>query len=217
MFHFSPRVSIMLTAAAVVSLAAAGQMQAQATLASTSTTPKATNSISQFPTWRDAMPEKLISAQVHDGILTIDGMVAKVQLNYEIQRTGYMYFFVPGMGTAIVSLAPMPDAEKVKNAFEGSTLRFTADGHTFELTSKDNLLTKDKSRTDVYVLLDRSALAIGRYPRMGYGNSPEAPYQWPLSGLPEKDKDAHLVAPPPLPRSVLPQTVADNSAPAGQK
>jgi hypothetical protein len=212
MFHFSPRVSLMLTIATGLSLAGASQVHAQATLSSASTTSNARNPISSTSsTSRDPVPNRLISAQVHDGVLTIDGMVAKVELNYDIQKSGYMYFFVPGMGTAVVSLAPISDAVKVKNAFEGSKLTFTAGGHTFELNSKGNLLTRDKSKTDVYVRLDRSTIAVGRYPRMGFGNTTEPPYVWPLSEAQPKDRDAHFVAPPPMPASALPRTEATAS------
>jgi hypothetical protein len=208
MYHFSPRVCFMLTLVTASCFAAASQVQAQAVVASMSATSRASNSIpSQGQTRHDPVPNRLISVQVHDGVLAIDGMVAKVQLNYEIQRTGYMYFFVPGMGTAVVSLAPLADTVKVKNAFDGSKLTFVAGGHTFELTSKGNLLTKDKSKTDVYVRLDSSTVAVGRYPMMGFGNTTEAPYVWPLSGPAMKDTTAHFVTPPPMPSSVLPQTV----------
>jgi hypothetical protein len=216
MYHFSPRVCFTLTLVTASCFAAAGQVQAQAALASMSTTSRASNSISsQSSTGHDSVPNKLISAQVHDGVLVIDGMVAKVQLNYEVQHTGYMYFFVPGMGTAVVSLAPLADAVKVKDAFDGSKLTFAAGGHAFELTSKGNLLTKDRSKTDVYVRLDRSTVAVGRYPMMGFGNTTEPPYAWPLSGPAMKDRDAHFVAPPPLPPSVLPRTATATAAPVG--
>ena len=216
MYHFSPRFSLRLTFAAAVCIAAASQVQAQAGFAAASTTSSLHNAIAtQRSTWRDTVPAKLISAQVQDGVLTIDGMVAKVQLNYEIQRTGFLYFFVPGVGTAVVSLAPIPDAVKVKDAFSGSKLVFEADGHTFELSSKGNLLTRDRSKADGYVWLDRSTVAAGRYPRMGFGNT-AGPYSWPVSTVSEKDRDEHQVAPPPLPRSVLQQTAfAETAAPAG--
>lgn len=211
MYHFSPRVSIMLTAAAALFSAGASQAQAQAhaTPVSMSTTSSPSNS-TPMPTsnvsMHDGMPDRLISAQVRDGILSIDGMVAKVQLNYEIQRAGYMYFFVPGMGTAVVSLAPIADAERIRNAIQGSTLSFVAGGHTFELSSKGSLMGKRDRVADVYVRLDRSTTAVGRYPKMGYGDSAESPYVWPLSAAAEKDRDAHVVTPPPLPASVLPDT-----------
>jgi hypothetical protein len=214
MFHFSPRVFLMLALATAFPLIAKGQRQAQVSSVSVSTTPRTNNPArSANAGWHDTMPDRLISAQVHDGVLAIDGMVAKVQLNYEIQRAGYMYFFVPGIGTAVVSLAPIDDAERVTNAINGPKLSFVAGGHTFELcNNKGNFLTKDRSKTDVWVRLDRSTVAVGRYPRMGFGNSDESPYVWPLSGPADRDRDAHLVAPPPLPASVLPET--ENTASA---
>ena len=208
MYHFSPRVSIVLTLATAFPLAAACQEQVRSTPVSMSTTSRPSNSnLSSNARMQDSMPDRLISAQVRDGILTIDGMVAKVQLNYDIQRVGYLYFFVPGMGTAVVSRAPIADAEKVSNAFDGKTLTFVAGGHTFELTSKDSLLAKNRDRsTDVYVRVDRSTVTAGRYPRMGFGDVADSPYAWPLSAPAERDREAHVVPPPPLPASVLPQT-----------
>ena len=208
MYHFSPRVSIVLTLATAFPLAAACQEQVRSTPVSMSTTSRPSNSnLSSNARMQDSMPDRLISAQVRDGILTIDGMVAKVQLNYDIQRAGYMYFFVPGMGTAVVSRAPIADAEKVSNAFDGKTLTFVAGGHTFELTSKDSLLAKNRDKsTDVYVRVDRSTVTAGRYPRMGFGDVADSPYAWPLSAPAERDREAHVVPPPPLPASVLPQT-----------
>jgi hypothetical protein len=127
MFHFSPRVFLMLAVAPGLCLSASSQRLPQATSVSMSTTPRS-NHTTTIPNagWQESLPERLISAQVHDGILTIDGMVAKVQLNYEIQRAGYMYFFVPGVGTAVVSLAPMEDSDRVRNAIHGSVLSFDA-------------------------------------------------------------------------------------------
>jgi hypothetical protein len=215
MDYFSPRVYLILIyTVAIACFSAVSQVQAQtqATPVAMTRTSNPSNSDSLLrPAWQDTLPNKLISAQVHDGVLTIDGMVAKVQLNYEIQHTGYLYFFVPGMGTAVVSLAPIPDAVRVKNAFEGAKLMFSAGGHTFELTGSGNLLTRDKTKTDVYVRLDSSTVAMGRYPRMGFGNTAEAPYVWPLSAPATKDRESHFVTPPPLPRSVLPRTVATNT------
>jgi hypothetical protein len=120
-----------------------------------------------------------------------------------------MYFFVPGVGTAVVSLAPLADGVKVPDAFDGEKLAFDVDGHSVELSNEGSLLAKRKNKADVYVRLDRSALAVSRYPRMGYGDTTQPPYVWPLSN-PEpasKEKVAYVVTPPPLPKSVLPQTV----------
>ena len=209
MFHFSPRNSSILAIGTVICLAVAAQSQAQLLLASSSVSSQPGTAISKSNAdLRDITPAKLITAQVRNGILTIDGMVAKVQLNYEIQRDGYLYFFVPGTGTAVLSLAPMPGADKVSDAFNGDRLAFAVGGHSFELTSDGNLLSRDRTKSDVYVRFDTSAVAVGRYPRMGFGNTLEAPYTWPLSAPASKDKYVHYVTPPPLPRNLLPATGA---------
>jgi hypothetical protein len=163
---------------------------------------------------QDTMPKNLISARVRDGVLSIDGMVAKVQLNYDIQHTGYMYFFVPGVGTAVVSMDPLADGMKVPDAFDGEKLAFTVDGHSIELSNDgSSLLEKRKSKADIYVRLDRSTVAISRYPRMGYGDTSAAPYVWPLSAAQtaSKDKVDYVVTPPPVPKSMLPQTAASGT------
>jgi hypothetical protein len=201
--HFSPKVFTMCTLVAALSVAASGQAKL-VPVSSTTSQPADTG------TARASMPDHLISARVRDGILSIDGMVAKVQLNYDIERTGYMYFFVPGVGTAVVSMAPLADGVKVPDAFDGEKLAFSVDGHSVELSSEANLLVKHKGKADVYVRLDRSALALSRFPRMGYGDTTASPYTWPLSGPePEsKEKVAYVVTPPPMPKSILPQTAS---------
>jgi len=202
--QFSTKVYSTLALVAALSVAIASQAQAPAKPVSASATTAS----------QDTMPKSLISARVRDGVLTIDGMVAKVQLNYDIQHTGYMYFFVPGVGTAVVSLEPLADGMKVPDAFDGEKLAFTVDGHSVELSNEGtSLLDKRKSKADVYVRLDRSAVAISRYPRMGYGDTAAAPYVWPLSGPQpaNKEKVEYAVTPPPVPKSMLPQTASSGT------
>lgn len=184
-----------------LSIVAVSQTKAQA--------PASTASPSTQASSHDAMPGRLISAHVRDGVLTVDGMVAKVELNYDIERTGYMYFFVPGVGTAVVSMSPIAGAAKAPNAFDGSTLAFSAGGHAFELSSESNLLSKwkEKSKADVYVRLDRSTVAVSRSPQVGFGDTAQSPYVWPLSARESKSKVGYVVPPPPMPASVLPRTV----------
>lgn len=201
MFHFSPRAFVQLTIAGACFLAAASQIQAQTILATSTTSTSNTSGKAIKASWNDSVPSKLINAKVNDGVLSIDGMVVKVKLNYRIEKAGYMYFFVPGTGTAIVSLSPMPDAFKVKNAFDGSKLIFTAQGHRFELTSSGEITGKN----DAYIHFDQSTVALARTPRMGFGDSTQAPYEWPASRPSPMDKEAHLVQPPPLPASALPR------------
>jgi hypothetical protein len=203
--QFSLKVCSALTLVAALSMAGATQVDAQA---------KAVPVDSATTAAQDTMPKNLISARVRDGVLTIDGMVAKVQLNYDIQHTGYMYFFVPGVGTAVVSMDPLVEGTKVPEAFDGEKLAFTVDGHSIELSNDgSSLLEKRKSKADVYVRLDRSAVAISRYPRMGYGDTSAAPYVWPLSAAQtaSKEKVDYVVTPPPVPKSMLPQTASSGT------
>jgi len=180
-----------------------------ATFAAPSATDTATTAI-----WHDTTipADKQINANVKDGVLVVDGLVAKVQLNYEIHHAGYLYFFVPGVGTVVLSRANMYGSTRVKDAIHGSVLSFQTNGHSFELSNKSKLLPGKNTRSDVYVRLDSATLALDRYPMVGYGSTTRAPYVWPLSGPASKDTTAHFVTPPPLPPSILPRTVAN---PAG--
>ncbi len=191
------------------SLVASSQALAQGKLISVSST---TSQPRAQRAWHDSVPDHLISARVRDGVLTIDGMVAKVQLNYDIEQTGYMYFFVPGVGTAVVSMAPLAGGARVADGFDGEKLAFAVGGHSVELSSDGQMLPGRKShaKADVYVRLDRSTVALSRYPRMGYGDTTASPYVWPLSNpeLANKEKVEYVVTPPPVPKNLLPQTAS---------
>jgi len=171
--------------------------------------------------------DKRINAKVTSGMLVVDGLVTKVRLNYDIHHAGYLYFFLPGQGTIVVSEAklPMLDAVKMKDVIQGaggelSLIAFQIDGHSFELTSEmptdSSLKTKietkikggDHASRDAYVWMDRNTTALSRAPQFGYGNTLHAPYVWPLSGAEGKDTYAHYVEPPPLPPNMLPKTKA---------
>jgi hypothetical protein len=120
-----------------------------------------------------------------------------------------MYFFVPGVGTAVLSLSPLPDSIKVKNAFDGSNMSFTVNGHIFELASQGDILGGGK--TDAYVHLDGATVALSRTPHMGFGTTLQPPYVWPLSQAPSDDKRAGLVAPPALPANMVARTKQDDA------
>lgn len=207
MSQVSPKVFSVLALVAVLSLPVVGQAQAKFLPVSSTTSGGADTESSRGS--HDNMPDHLISARVRDGVLTIDGMVAKVQLNYNIERTGYMYFFVPGVGTAVVSMAPLEGGAKVADAFDGETLAFSVEGHSVELSNTTNLLKHKKA--DVYVRLDRSTVALSRTPRMGYGDTTASPYVWPLSNpeLAKREKVEYVVPPPPVPKSLLPETASN--------
>jgi hypothetical protein len=224
---FTARTILSIT---VVSLATFS-LQAQNMTSNTAGTASASTSTSATTTnksgWHDTnIPEdKLISADIRDGMLEVDGMVAKVHLNYDIKHVGYLYFYVPGVGTAIVTRMPMSGAVRVKDAFRGSNLAFSVGGHSFQLSSEADLLSdsennekaekKDKGeKEDAYVWLDTKTTVLDRNPMMGFGNTTEAPYVWPLSEVQPKDTSAHFVQPPPMPVSVLPRTTRTVSSSA---
>ncbi len=158
--------------------------------------------------WHNTLPSRLISAHVSDGVLTVDGMVGKIDLNYQIDRTGFLYFFEPGVGTAVVSLSPLAGAEKISDGINGVRLAFTVEGHSFELSGARPLLSrhKNKQKADIYVRLDTATVALSRFPQMGYGNTTESPYAWPLSAPEPVTSVKYVVTPPPMPRNLLPRT-----------
>ena len=198
---FPSKVSAALALVAALSLTVA--TQAQSTVAAPA------DAAATQPA-HDVFPDSLITAHVRDGVLTIDGMVAKVQLNYEIDHMGYMYFFVPGVGTAVVSLEPLVGGVKVPDGFKDEKLSFEVEGHTVELASSTNLISKHKAKADIYVRMDHSTVAVSRYPRVGYGDTTQAPYMWPLSNpdLGSKEKVAYVVTPPATPKNLLPQSAS---------
>jgi hypothetical protein len=192
----------LLTAA---SLLTARQTQAQA---QTQTQAQAAAPSRHVQTWHNTLPSRLISAHVSDGVLTVDGMVGKIDLNYQIDRTGFLYFFEPGVGTAVVSLSPLAGAEKISDGINGVRLAFTVEGHSFELSGARPLLSrhKNKQKADIYVRLDTATVALSRFPQMGYGNTTESPYAWPLSAPEPVTSVKYVVTPPPMPRNLLPRT-----------
>ncbi len=152
--------------------------------------------------------DKKVSIKITSGMLVIDGLVAKVQLNYDIHHAGYLYFFMPGEGTVVFSKVKMPDAMKIPDAIQGSTVAFSVGRHHIELTSETPIESGPIEAHDMYVWLDTSTIGLARTPQFGYGNTRKAPYVWPLSKVEKKDAYAHIVAPPPMPLNLLPKTKA---------
>jgi len=168
--------------------------------------------------WHESLPEKRMFLEVHDGVLTVDGLTAKVHLNYNVENQGYLYFFMPGEGTAVVSLVNMSGSVEQTDVVHDKALAFSAGGHEFRLDnvtlgslafSKDGKQVKEKDRKlNVYVRFDRTAIALGRTPMFGYGNTTQSPYNWPYSLKQAADNTSHREA-PPLPPSVLPRTMPE--------
>jgi hypothetical protein len=166
------------------------------------------------PKWHETVvpASKQINAKVTSGVLTVDGLVAKVHLNYDIHHASYIYFFVPGVGTAVVSRVEMYGSTKVQGGLHGSTLNFKAGGHDFELSSQTAIGEGKGKSSDLFVRLDTDTVALDRMPMLGFGDITHAPYAWPLSGQENKEEQTHFLVPPPLPASVLPRTVPSASA-----
>ena len=157
-------------------------------------TAPATNS--SFP------PVKDFSTDVRGGILTVDRMVALAGLNYNIHN-GFLYFTVPGVGTAIVAQERFMNAAPQKNAFHDNMLTINANGHTVELTSSGPLVPGKTA--EAWVAID-PLFGAGKWPEMGFGNKTQRPYVSPGSKADDSKKDAHLlVTPPPLPKNVQPK------------
>ncbi len=155
---------------------------------------------------------KTVGINITHGTFTVDGMTGKAALNYDIKDFKYVYFYVPWIGTTVVSNAPFPGSKEQKDAFADKTLTVTVEEHTLQLYSDVRLL--DKKPLPAYVLVDRAYKLPTRFPVVGYGASARAPYAWPGS------KDDKAVAgtsasTPAIPVDMRPQLLL-SPCPPGQ-
>ena len=170
--------------------------------------PNATGHVN-VPGHHRSAEEKLIYGQVRDGVYTVDGMVAKVQLNYNVNGANFLYFFVPGLGTAIVSVVADPDSITTEAKLVDNELSFSSGDHRFDLSGVTLASNKGTAPAHLYVKLDRSAWRLNRQPMVGFGSAPALPYAWPAALPPTTSAQAeelHIV--PPVPASLLPSTTA---------
>jgi hypothetical protein len=169
-------------------------------------------------------PVHEFSTSIRNGILSVDGMVGKAGMNYDVHQ-GFLYFTIPGVGTAIVAQTRFMNAAPQKDAFHGNELSINVNGHMVELTNSGPLVTGSKT-AEAWVAIDPLYGANIRFPEMGFGNTQQRPYVWPGSKTVQARVDPHaLVVPPPLPKSVLPKpeiassysvTVPGTEAPAAK-
>jgi hypothetical protein len=113
---------------------------------------------------------KPMNAEIQSGSLKIDGFTAKLGVNDNIRNAGYMSIFLPGTGTAVVSLNPMPGATLVPDAFHDKQLSFSAGGREFVLASNSAML-QGASYADAYVLLDPATADLTGQPALGFGDN----------------------------------------------
>ena len=155
------------------------------------------------------VPKRTISTDIRDGILTVDGLAVKADLNYDIQGAPYLYFFLPGIGTAVVARDRMPNSLPEKDGFLGSTLTIHAFGHVIELSNANVIAEKKKNET-ACVSLDNDFTRADHMPMVGFGNAMSAPYQWPAAKeMPRADQASGA---PPLPPSALPRMESSTTA-----
>jgi hypothetical protein len=156
-------------------------------------------------------PPKTVPVSISRGILTVDGLTGKAALNYEIKDLKYLYFYVPGIGTTVVSNDPFPGAVEQKHAFDDKTLTVKVGEHVIQVSSDNRLL--GKTPESAFVLIDKYFVVPTKFPVMGYGPIRVAPYAWPGSRVNEDLKGA--VEAPPLPVDLRP-TLLLQPCPPGQ-
>jgi hypothetical protein len=150
-------------------------------------------------------PPKLVPVTVVKGALTVDGLIAKADLNFQILDLQFLYIWVPGMGTAIVSNHPFSGSKMQLDALSGSIMTIKADDHQLQLAGDRDMLGGKKPKPlTLYVSVDRTYQHGSIYPEFGYGNTPKAPYNWPgtLADLSPNSKA------PPLPDNLKQKTQA---------
>ncbi len=156
-------------------------------------------------------PPKTVALSLSRGTLTVDGMIGKAALNYDIADFKYMYLYAPWIGLTVVSTEPFPGAKEQPGAFNDRSLVVTVGEHKLEVASDKRLLGKKPE--SAYVLVDRDFRLPSKLPEVGFGTLRKAPYSWPGS-----KQNAPLkgpVQPPPLPKVLLP-IQALPPCPAGQ-
>ncbi len=144
---------------------------------------------------------KKVPVIISRGTFTVDGMIGKAELNYNIADLKYIYLYAPGIGTVVVSNRPFTGSKEEKNAFNQKTLTVTTGDRTLQVAS-DNLLL-GKKPVSAYVLVDRAFNLPSPYPVMGYGTVLKPPYVWP-GGRPNEDLKGAFVKPPPIPVNLQP-------------
>lgn len=162
---------------------------------------------SALPSHHKKTDAPLMYARIRDGVYSVDGMVGKVRLNYDVKAASYLYLFMPGVGTALVSLSPSSGAVSVAAAYHEGQLTVRVADHTLNVTGIESLVNDRGGEPAVlFVSLDRSAWKLGRTPMVGYGRTAQAPFEWPdASPLPVMAGAAADEAPAPVPASLLPR------------
>ncbi len=145
-------------------------------------------------------PPKMTPVTISRGTFTVDGMIGKAELNYDIADLKFIYLYAPLIGTVVVSNEPFPGAKEEPTAFNDTTLTVTVGDHILQVASDKRLLGKKPEAA--YVLLDREFKLPSKYPVVGYGTVTKAPYMWP-GGRPNTPLPTTF-QPPPTPVNLRP-------------
>jgi hypothetical protein len=156
-------------------------------------------------------PPKMTPVTISRGTFTVDGMIGKAELNYDIADLKFIYLYAPIIGTVVVSNVPFEGAKEEPNAFADTTLTVTVGDHILQVASDKRLLGKKPE--PAYVLLDREFKLPSKYPVVGYGATLKAPYAWP-GGRPNPVTEA-TIQPPPVPENLRPVMLL-SPCPAGE-
>jgi hypothetical protein len=154
-------------------------------------------------------PPKMTPVSIAQGTYTVDGVIGKAELNYDIADLKYIYLYAPGIGVTVISNEPFPGAKAQPNAFNDKTLTVNVGDHTLQLYSEKRLFAKPEP---AYVLVDRDFMLPSKFPVMGYGELRQPPYAWPGA---KQVQEAGVVPPPPLPVNLRPVLLLP-ACPAGQ-
>jgi hypothetical protein len=156
-------------------------------------------------------PPKMTPVIISRGTFTVDGMIGKAELNYDIADLKFIYLYAPFIGTVVVSNEPFPGAKEEPTAFNDTTLTVTVGDHILQVASDKRLLGKKPEAA--YVLLDREFKLPSKYPVVGYGTVTKAPYMWP-GGRPNTPLPTTF-QPPPTPVNLRPVMLLQ-PCPAGE-
>jgi hypothetical protein len=111
---------------------------------------------------------------IRRGVLTVDGLTVKSGLSYRVADLRYMYVYVPGTGTTIISERPFGGAEEQRGAFRGRTLTVSAGGNRLQLTAANRMRWSHSA----FVRFEAGAGAGARTPQIGFGEAALAPAVW---------------------------------------
>ncbi len=113
--------------------------------------------------------------KVQSGVLTVDGLTVKTAVDLQISRFHYLYIYVPGSGTAVISERPFAGAREQKAAFHGNTLTVLAGDRRLQLTASNRL----RGTHAAFVRFDHGMGPGTRVPAVSFGDGAMVPAIWP--------------------------------------